>query len=71
MGKDLISFPESSGIGEDLSFGFSGGISLGERGVVHCVILFQFLDSHCCVLLRSVVVWYVYNIPHSQKSVNG
>ena len=71
MGKDLISFPESSGIGEDFSFGFSGDISLGERDVVHCVILFQFLDSHCCVLLRGVVVWYVYNIPHSQEFVNG
>ena len=71
MGKNLIAFPESSGIGEDLSFGLSGGISLGERDVVHCVILFQFLDSHCCVLLRSVVVWYVYIIPYHQKFVNG
>ena len=27
--------------------------------------------SHCCVLLRSGVVWYGYNIPQSQEFVNG
>jgi hypothetical protein len=26
---------------------------------------------HCCVLLRSVVVWYVYIIPYHQEFVNG
>ena len=26
---------------------------------------------HCCVLLRSGVVWYGYNIPQSQEFVNG
>ena len=71
MGKDPIALPEFSRIGKDFPFKFSGDISPGERGVVFGVILFQLFDSHFVFLLRSIVIWYAYNIPHSQEFVNG
>ena len=71
MGEDLIALPEFSRVGKDFPFRFSGDISPSERGVVFSVILFQLFDSHFVFPLRDVVVWYVYNIPHSQEFVNG